>query len=91
MGAEGKSCHSEERSDEESLCFLAFVEERFLASLGMTGSEIFFNKLLGAEAGPAGLVGHEEICRAARLLPGARTEDTLGANALFAAVNSVNW
>src|SRR5713101_3133384 len=38
-------CHSEERSDEESLLFLAFCAERFLASLGMTASMAFFRKL----------------------------------------------
>ena len=31
----------------ESLFLLAFGEEEFLAALGMTGSETFFNKLLG--------------------------------------------
>ena len=30
----------------ESLFLLAFGEEEFLAALGMTGSETFFNKLL---------------------------------------------
>ena len=32
----------------ESLFLLAFAEEEFLAALGMTGSETFFNKLLGS-------------------------------------------
>ena len=31
----------------ESLFLLAFGEEEFLAALAMTGSEAFFNKLLG--------------------------------------------
>jgi hypothetical protein len=39
---------SEERGDEESLLSLAFVKERFVAALGMKGSELFFNKLLVA-------------------------------------------
>jgi hypothetical protein len=39
-------CHSEERGDEKSLFSLAFVKERFLAALGIKGSELFFNKLL---------------------------------------------
>ncbi len=39
-------CHSEERSDEESLFLLAFFKERFLASLGMTEPGAFFHSLL---------------------------------------------
>jgi hypothetical protein len=39
-------CHSEERSDEESLFLLAFFKERFLASLGMTEPGAFFRSLL---------------------------------------------
>jgi hypothetical protein len=35
-----------EGSDEESLFFLAFFEEGFLAALEMTESGAFFNKLL---------------------------------------------
>ena len=38
-------CHSEERSDEESLFLLAFFKERFLASLGMTEPGAFFRSL----------------------------------------------
>jgi hypothetical protein len=44
-GKTPETCHSEERSDEESLFFLASSAERFLASLGMTGGEAFFRKL----------------------------------------------
>ena len=39
-------CHSEERSDEESLSFLPFATERFFASLRMTTQEPFFSTLL---------------------------------------------
>ena len=35
-----------EGTDEESLFFLAFSAERFLAPLGMTGGEAFFRNLL---------------------------------------------
>ena len=38
-----KSCHSEEPSDEESLFFLAFSAERFLAPLGMTAGIALFS------------------------------------------------
>jgi len=40
------ACHSEERSDEESLFLLAFFKERFLASLGITEPGAFFRSLL---------------------------------------------
>jgi hypothetical protein len=40
-----QTCHSEERSDEESLLFLVFSAERFLALLGMTTGKTFFRKL----------------------------------------------
>ena len=36
------------RCDMETNFLLAFGEEEFLAPLAMTGSEAFFNKLLGA-------------------------------------------
>jgi hypothetical protein len=44
-GKTPQMCHSEERSDQESLCFLAFSAERFLASLGMTPGKAFFRNL----------------------------------------------
>ena len=40
-GKNPQTCHSEERSDEESLFFLAFRAERFLAPLGMTREGLF--------------------------------------------------
>jgi hypothetical protein len=39
------TCHSEERSDEESLFFLEFSAERFLASLGTTRRGALLRKL----------------------------------------------
>jgi hypothetical protein len=45
-GTTPKSCHSEERSDEESLFLSAMNAERFLAPLGMTAGTPFLRKLL---------------------------------------------
>ncbi len=49
------SCHSEERSDEESLFVCArcreAAEERFLAPLGMTRTDALFNNLLEGAQG----------------------------------------
>jgi hypothetical protein len=46
-GKPPQNCHSEERSDEESLFFLAFSAERFLAPLGMTTGKSFFGNQFG--------------------------------------------
>jgi hypothetical protein len=50
------ACHSEERSDQESLFLLAFGQEELLGALAMTGLEAFFNKLLGK------VVVNTEVC-----------------------------